>query len=58
MEEISGSLKGRFVDDDDIVRTGRAMIEVDGWDFLHVPIPTGLSGKLKSFESSMDLRWV
>ncbi|MBK4159244.1 hypothetical protein GWO56_06790 [Corynebacterium macginleyi] len=58
MEEISGSLKGRFVDDDDIVRTGRAMIEIDGWDFLHVPIPTGLSGKLKSFESSMDSRLV
>lgn len=58
MEEISGSLKGRFVDDDDIVRTGRAMIEVDGWDFLHIPIPVGLSGKLKSFESAMDSRLV
>lgn len=58
MEEISGSLKGRFVDDDDIVRTGRAMIEIDGWDFLHVPIPVGLSGKLKSFESAMDSRLV
>lgn len=58
MEEISGSLKGRFVDDDDIVRTGRAMIEVDGWGFLHVPIPVGLSGKLKSFESAMDSRLV
>ena len=58
MEEISGSLKGRFVDDDDIVRTGRAMIEVNGWDFLHVPIPVGLSGKLKSFESAMDSRLV
>ncbi|MDK8593475.1 hypothetical protein [Corynebacterium accolens] len=58
MEEISGSLKGRFVDDDDIVRTGRAMIEVNGWDFLHIPIPVGLSGKLKSFESAMDSRLV
>lgn len=58
MEEISGSLKGRFVDDDDIVRTGRAMIEIDGWDFLHIPIPVGLSGKLKSFESAMDSRLV
>lgn len=58
MEEISGSLKGRFVDDDDIVRTGRAMIELNGWDFLHVPIPVGLSGKLKSFESAMDSRLV
>lgn len=58
MEEISGSLKGRFVDDDDIVRTGRAMIEVDGWDFLNIPIPVGLSGKLKSFESAMDSRLV
>lgn len=58
MEEISGSLKGRFVDDDDIVRTGRAMIEINGWDFLHVPIPVGLSGKLKSFESAMDSRLV
>ena len=58
MEEISGSLKGRFVDDDDIVRTGRAMIEINGWDFLHVPIPVGLSVKLKSFESAMDSRLV
>ncbi|ERS60809.1 hypothetical protein HMPREF1261_00473 [Corynebacterium sp. KPL1818] len=58
MEEISGSLKGRFVDDDDIVRTGRAIIEINGWDFLHVPIPVGLSGKLKSFESAMDSRLV
>lgn len=58
MEEISGSIKGRLVDDDDIVRTGRAMIEIDGWDFLHVPIPVGLSGKLKSFESAMDSRLV
>ena len=58
MEEISGSIKGRFVDDDDIVRTGRAMIEVDGWDFLNIPIPVGLSGKLKSFESAMDSRLV
>lgn len=56
MEEISGSLKGRFVDDDDIVRTGRAMIEVDGWEFLNIPIPVGLGGKLKSFESAMDSR--
>lgn len=58
MEEISGSLKGRFVDDDDIVRTGRAMIEINGWDFLHIPIPVGLSVKLKSFESAMDSRLV
>lgn len=58
MEEISGSLKGRFVDDDDIVRTGRAMIELNGWDFLNIPIPVGLSGKLKSFESAMDSRLV
>ena len=42
MADFSGSVQGRFVDDDDIVRTGRAMIELDGYDFMQVPIPTGL----------------
>lgn len=42
MADFSGSVQGRFVDDDDIVRTGRAMIELDDYDFMQVPIPTGL----------------
>lgn len=40
-EEFSAKLTGRFVDDDDIVRTGRAMLEIDGFDMLHLPIPDG-----------------
>ncbi|MFS0078205.1 hypothetical protein ACL1FX_00230 [Corynebacterium striatum] len=42
MNDFSGKVQGRFVDDDDIVRTGRAMIELDGYGFMQVPIPTGL----------------
>ena len=40
-EEFSAKLTGRFVDDDDIVRTGRAMLELDGFNMLHLPIPDG-----------------
>ncbi|MFW9167707.1 hypothetical protein [Corynebacterium striatum] len=42
MTDFNGKVQGRFVDDDDIVRTGRAMIELDGYGFMQVPIPTGL----------------
>ena len=59
MADFSASLTGRFVDDDDIVRTGRAMIEIDGFDMLHLPVPTGtvdaiqvLDQDLKSYSVS------
>lgn len=42
MADFSGSIQGSFVDDDDIVRTGRVMIELDGYNMLHVPIPSGV----------------
>lgn len=42
MTDFNGKVQGSFVDDDDIVRTGRAMIELDGYGFMQVPIPTGL----------------
>lgn len=49
--EFSSKLTGRFVDDDDIVRTGRAWVEIDGFDFLHVPVPAGFEGTMAKFES-------
>lgn len=42
MTDFNGKVQGNFVDDDDIVRTGRAMIELNGYGFMQVPIPTGL----------------
>lgn len=45
-EEFSAKLTGRFVDDDDIVRTGRAMLELDGFNMLHLPIPDGYKEQL------------
>lgn len=51
-EEFSAKLTGRFVDDDDIVRTGRAMLELDGFNMLHLPIPTGYKNQLDGLISS------
>lgn len=51
-EEFSAKLTGRFVDDDDIVRTGRAMLELDGFNMLHLPIPTGYKEQLDGMISS------
>lgn len=45
-EEFTAKLTGRFVDDDDIVRTGRAMLELDGFNMLHLPIPDGYKEQL------------
>ncbi|AMO89747.1 hypothetical protein WM42_2045 [Corynebacterium simulans] len=42
MTDFNGKVQGNFVDDDDIVRTGRVMIELNGYGFMQVPIPTGL----------------
>ena len=51
-EEFTAKLTGRFVDDDDIVRTGRAMLELDGFNMLHLPIPTGYKNQLDGLISS------
>ncbi|ACP33567.1 collagen-like triple helix repeat-containing protein [Corynebacterium aurimucosum] len=54
-EEFSAKVTARFVDDDDIVRTGRAMIELDGVNMLHLPIPTGYDGDIEGlFNSAAD----
>ncbi|GEB97782.1 hypothetical protein [Corynebacterium flavescens] len=40
MADFEGKISGNFADDDDLIRTGRALIELDGFDMLHVPVPT------------------
>lgn len=49
--DFSAKLDGKFVDDDDLVRTGRAWVEIDGFDFLHIPVPTGFDKTMNAFES-------
>lgn len=48
---FSAKLAGKFVDDDDLIRTGRAWVEIDGFDFLHIPVPTGFDKTMGAFES-------
>lgn len=49
--DFSAKLAGKFVDDDDLVRTGRAWVEIDGYDFLHIPVPTGFDETLNTIEA-------
>ncbi|MDK8898112.1 hypothetical protein QP999_09215 [Corynebacterium sp. MSK004] len=51
-EEFTAKLTGRFVDDDDVVRTGRAMLELDGFNMLHLPIPDGYKEQIDGLFSS------
>lgn len=51
---FSAQLAGKFVDDDDLVRTGRAWVEIDGFDFLHIPVPKGFENTLDMFETQAD----
>lgn len=51
---FSAQLAGKFVDDDDLVRTGRAWVEIDGFDFLHIPVPKGFENTLDIFETQAD----
>lgn len=52
--DFSAKLAGKFVDDDDFVRTGRAWVEIDGFDFLHIPVPKGFEDTLDVFETQAD----
>lgn len=49
--DFSAKLAGKFVDDDDLLRTGRAWVEIDGFDFLHIPVPTGFDETMNVFEA-------
>lgn len=51
---FSAKLAGKFVDDDDLIRTGRAWVEIDGFDFLHIPVPKGFENTLDVFETQAD----
>lgn len=51
---FSAKLAGKFVDDDDLVRTGRAWVEIDGFDFLHIPVPTGFDKTMNVFEAQAE----
>ena len=52
--DFSAKLAGKFVDDDDLVRTGRAWVEIDGFDFLHIPVPTGFDETMNVFEAQAE----
>lgn len=52
--DFSAKLAGKFVDDDDLIRTGRAWVEIDGFDFLHIPVPKGFENTLDVFETQAD----
>lgn len=51
---FSAKLAGKFVDDDDLIRTGRAWVEIDGFDFLHIPVPTGFDKTMNAFEAQAE----
>lgn len=51
---FSAQLAGKFVDDDDLLRTGRAWVEIDGFDFLHIPVPTGFDKTMNIFEAQAE----
>ena len=51
---FSAKLAGKFVDDDDLIRTGRAWVEIDGFDFLHIPVPTGFDETMNVFEAQAE----
>lgn len=52
--DFSAKLAGKFVDDDDLLRTGRAWVEIDGFDFLHIPVPTGFDETMNVFEAQAE----
>lgn len=52
--DFSAKLAGKFVDDDDLLRTGRAWVEIDGFDFLHIPVPTGFNETMNVFEAQAE----
>lgn len=39
--DVQATLQARFVDDDTLVRTGRALLEVNGHGWVVVPVPDG-----------------
>lgn len=49
--DFSAKLAGKFVDDDDLLRTGRAWVEIDGFDFLRIPVPTDFGETMDAFEA-------
>lgn len=51
--EYVASLQARFVDDDDLVRSGRALLEVDGHEFVKVPVPDGWTDSLNQVEKQV-----
>ena len=49
--DFSAKLAGKFVDDDDLIRTGRAWVEIDGSGFLHIPVPKETGEVVEAIEA-------
>ena len=46
--DVHATLQVRFVDDDTLVRTGRALLEVNGHGWVMVPVPAGWAEQVKA----------
>ena len=46
--DVQATLQARFVDDDTLVRTGRALLEVNGHGWVMVPVPAGWAEQVKA----------
>lgn len=53
--DYTAHVEARFVDDDDLVRTGRALVELDGLGFVHVPVPEGWEGHVSAVMDASGL---
>ncbi|WP_408927023.1 polysaccharide deacetylase family protein [Corynebacterium marquesiae] len=51
---FSAQLAGKFVDDDDLIRTGRAWVEIDGSGFLHIPVPKETGEVVEAIEAQSE----
>ena len=46
--DVQATLQVRFVDDDTLVRTGRALLEVNGHGWVMVPVPSGWAEQIEA----------
>ena len=46
--DVQATLQVRFVDDDTLVRTGRALLEVNGHGWVMVPVPSGWAEQVEA----------
>ena len=46
--DVQATLQARLVDDDTLVRTGRALLEVNGHGWVVVPVPAGWAEQIEA----------